>query len=96
MRWSGGVMAQAAEDGARERSEGYARAHGHTFGGVERKADGAISGFCGLKKCNQAGGPSGDFEIGWRSREDAWGQGFAREAAEAAMTAGFEQFGAPH
>ena len=73
MRWLGGVMDQAAEDGARERLEGYARTHGHTFWAVERKADGAILGFCGLKKCNQAGGPLGDFEIGWRLREDAWG-----------------------
>ena len=38
----------------------------------------------------------GDFEIGWRFREDAWGRGYAREAAEASMTAGFEKFGAPH
>ncbi|ODU71935.1 MAG: GNAT family N-acetyltransferase [Novosphingobium sp. SCN 66-18] len=96
MRWLGGVMDQAAEGGARERLEGYAREHGHTFWVVERKADGAILGFCGLKKCNQAGGPLGDFEIGWRLREDAWGQGYAREAAETAMAAGFEHFGAPH
>ena len=29
-------------------------------------------------------------------REDAWGFGYAREAAEAALTVGFETFGAPH
>lgn len=96
MRWLGGVMDEAAEGASRQRLEGRAREHGHTFWAVERKADGAILGFCGLKKADQAGAPIGDFEIGWRLREDAWGQGYAREAAEAAMAAGFEHFGAPH
>jgi RimJ/RimL family protein N-acetyltransferase len=33
-------------------------------------------------------------EIGWRLREDAWGQGYAREAATAALDAAFGAFGA--
>ena len=43
-----------------------------------------------------ASGLLGDFEIGWRLREDAWGQGYAREAASASLDAAFGHFGAPH
>lgn len=101
MRWLGGVMDEKARDAARTRLESYSADHGHTFWIVQRKADGGhlsgeLLGFCGLKRANQEGGPIGDFEIGWRFREDAWGRGYAREAAVAAMRAGFEQFGAPH
>ncbi len=58
--------------------------HGHTFWVVERKEDRAILGFCGLKRCTDKNGPFGMMEAGWRLREDAWGKGYAREAAVAA------------
>jgi RimJ/RimL family protein N-acetyltransferase len=101
MQWLGGVADEQAMKNARERLEGYAHEHGHTFWLVERKADGGHLageqlGFCGMKRANQQGGPIGDFEIGWRLREDAWGKGYALEAAQAAMTSGFEHFGAPY
>ncbi|CAN5205355.1 hypothetical protein BH24PSE1_BH24PSE1_09140 [soil metagenome] len=55
-------------------------------------------GFCGLKRVNSPGGEAlhGDFEIGWRLREDSWGQGFAKEAAIASLDLAFGRFGAPH
>ena len=101
MRWLGGVADEAGMALGRARLESCRREHGHTFWVVERKADGGVLagellGFCGLKRANQQGGPIGDVEIGWRLREDAWGRGYAREAAEASMAAGFETFGAPH
>ncbi|MXO65671.1 GNAT family N-acetyltransferase [Altericroceibacterium endophyticum] len=105
MRWLGGVLEggsnRMTRPAVKERLEGYARDFGFTFWVVERKPDGGhlageILGFCGLKRANQPGGPQGDMEIGWRFREDSWGRGYAREAAEACMEAGFEQFGAPH
>ena len=33
-------------------------------------------------------------EVGWRFREDAWGQGYAKEAAIATLDAAFKRFGA--
>ena len=101
MRWLGGVADEQGMEAGRERIERYRREHGHTFWVVERKEDcghlsGELLGFCGLKRANQKGGPIGDFEIGWRLREDAWGKGYALEAARAAMASGFEHFGAPH
>ena len=101
MRWLGGVLDPAKQQWMRERLEGYQRDHGFTFWVLERKPDGGylsgdIIGFCGLKLSNQEGGPMGEHEVGWRLREDAWGHGYAREAAEASLAAGFERFAAPH
>ncbi|MEL7682259.1 GNAT family N-acetyltransferase [Citromicrobium bathyomarinum] len=94
MRWLGGVCDADKRAGAQDRLLGYQRDHGHTFWVLERKVDGAILGFCGLKRCNQAGGPLGMMEVGWRLREDAWGQGYAREAATASLDLAFERYGA--
>jgi len=95
MRWLGGVMDAAKTAQQLARLRGYAAEHGHTFWVVERRADGEVLGFCGLKRSNQPGGPQGEFEIGWRLREDAWGQGYAREAAQASLEAAFSRFYAP-
>jgi RimJ/RimL family protein N-acetyltransferase len=94
MRWLGGVADDATRAAATARVEGYRKNHGHTFWVIERRADGALLGFCGLKRSNQAGGPQGMMEVGWRLREDAWGQGYAREAAAASLDLAFGRFGA--
>jgi RimJ/RimL family protein N-acetyltransferase len=94
MRWLGGVADAATRAAARARVESYQRDHGHTFWVVERKDDGALLGFCGLKRSNQAGGPQGMMEVGWRLREDAWGHGYAKEAAAASLDLAFDRFGA--
>ena len=98
MRHLGGVQDRAAWDAAKERLDSYQRDHGHTFWIVEKIADGEILGFCGLKRVNaeEAGPITGDFEVGWRLRESAWGQGIAKEAAIAALDLAFGRFGAPH
>ena len=95
MRWLGGVMDDAGRDATIGRVTGCAAAHGHCFWAAERKTDGEILGFCGLKRADAPGSSvTGEMEIGWRFRESAWGQGYAREAASAALTLGFERFGA--
>lgn len=59
--------------------------HGFTFWVVERTADGAAMGVCGLKR-GAPGTPIADqVEIGWRLGADYWGQGYAREAAQASL-----------
>ena len=94
MRWLGGVADEAKRTAAQERLLSYERDHGHTFWAIERKSDGMLLGFCGLKRCNQAGGPVGMMEVGWRLREDAWGQGYAKEAAAASLDLAFARFDA--
>lgn len=68
---------------------------GHTFWALERLEDGAFLGFCGIKTLAAPGiarAITGMPEIGWRLREDAWGQSFAREAAIASLQLGFSRF----
>jgi RimJ/RimL family protein N-acetyltransferase len=100
MRWLGGVMDQAALNATRDRVLACHERHGHCFWLVERKPDGGhlageVLGFCGLKRGDAPDSTfAGGFEIGWRLREDAWGHGYAREAATASLDAAFDRFGA--
>ena len=97
MRHLGGVQSRDVWDAAKARLDGYQRDFGHTFWLLERKDDGELLGFCGLKRVNAEGtGLTGEFEVGWRLRESAWGQGYAKEAAIASLDLAFGRFGAPH
>ncbi len=97
MQWLGGVQPEAALREGIARWRACEAEHGHTFWVVERQADGELLGFCGLKRVNAEGATNaGDMEIGWRLRADAWGHGYAREAAEASLDAAFATFGASH
>ena len=95
MEWLGGVMDADGMAHQRARVEACHAANGFCFWAVERQADGALLGFCGLKRADAPGSSvTGEFEIGWRLREDAWGKGYAREAATAALGLAFETLGA--
>jgi RimJ/RimL family protein N-acetyltransferase len=98
MRWLGGVQPpETLAAGFRARIMTWQSRHGFTFWIVERKADGEILGFCGLKLADDEGSPvEGELEIGWRLREDSWGQGYAKEAAAASLDFAFDEVGAPH
>lgn len=96
MRWLGGVRSREFMSDVAARLAAWQEAHGHTFWVVERKEDGAFLGFCGIKLADDAGSPvEGDYEIGWRLREDAWAKGFAKEAATASLNFAFFRLGAP-
>ncbi|GAA4011022.1 GNAT family N-acetyltransferase [Sphingomonas humi] len=97
MRWLGGVFSPAQMAAARERLDGYQRDFGFTFWAVERRSDDALLGFCGLKRANAPGAEAlhGEVEVGWRLREEAWGQGYAKEAAIASLDLAFGRFAAP-
>jgi RimJ/RimL family protein N-acetyltransferase len=58
---------------------------------VERRADGRLIGFLPLN--HEFGDP--EMEIGWFLVPEAEGQGFAREAAEAARRFAFDRLGLP-
>ena len=98
MRWLGGVKPEAEIRSVIEnRLMRWQRERGFTLWAVERKADGELLGFCGLKIADTDGSPiEGEHEIGWRLREDAWGQGYAKEAAAASLDFAFDTLGAPH
>lgn len=97
MRWLGGVLPPPqAETIIRERIMRWQAERGFTFWVVERRFDHELLGFCGLKIADSPGSTvPGLHEIGWRLREDAWGQGFAKEAATASLDHAFSVLAAP-
>lgn len=97
MRWLGGQQSREEWSAGFNRLRTYQRDLGFTFWIVERRADDEILGFCGLKRTNAPGADpiAGEVEIGWRLREDAWGQGYAKEAAVASLDLAFDRFSAP-
>jgi len=95
MRWLGGVRSEAEQREAIGRIIRWQDERGFTFWALERKADSAMLGFCGLKIADTPGSPiEGMVEIGWRLRADAWGQGYAKEAAIASLEHAFGELGA--
>ncbi len=56
---------------------------------VERKDDGTVAGTILLVPVPDA--PDGAIEIGWHLHPDAWGHGFATEAAKAVLDRAFAQ-----
>ena len=100
MQWLAGVMDEDGKAALIERVTGCRARHGHCFWLVERKHDGGhlsgeVLGFCGIKRADAPDSSiPGEFEVGWRFREDAWGQGYAKEAAAASLNAAFERYGA--
>ena len=92
MRWLGDVQSREEI----ERDVDYfieEEAHrGHTFWVVERKADRAFLGFCGLVRIPDQDCPLiGELEIGWRIRQNEWRNGYAFEAAKATRDYAFER-----
>ena len=80
----GPVMDRTASDALLDRVEAIEAAHGHTFWALERQSDQALIGWCGVIRGN-AGPVAGKAEIGWRLAYEAWGQGYASEAAQASV-----------
>jgi RimJ/RimL family protein N-acetyltransferase len=95
MRWLGGMWSDDVMNAAIARMMRWQEERGFTFWIVERKVDREVLGFCGIKIADTPGSPiEGLHEIGWRLREDAWGQGYAKEAAIASLDFAFERIGA--
>lgn len=63
--------------------------HGYGLWAVELRSDGVFIGFTGLAKVGFDCPIRDDVEIGWRLSRQAWGHGYALEAAKAAMSYGF-------
>lgn len=96
MQWLGGVMSAEDAAAAFDRMTGWHEERGFTFWAAERREDKALLGFCGLKIADApTSSVTGSYEIGWRLREDAWGRGYAREAATASLDFAFARLAAP-
>lgn len=97
MRYLGGVQQPEEWRAAFTRLRGLQADFGHSFWIVEDRASGGILGFCGIKRVNApVTAMTGEHEIGWRLRPEAWGKGIAKEAAIASLDLAFGRFAAPH
>ena len=66
---------------------------GFGFWAAERREDGALLGFVGLDRPRFDAPFMPAVEIGWRLAHGYWGQGYATEAAHAALAHGFGPLG---
>ena len=95
MRYLGGVRTGEEIAKVIERLTRWQEERGFTFWAVERKSDGELLGFCGLKRADDEGNRiKGWVEIGWRLRQSAWSFGYAKEAATASLDFAFQRGGA--
>jgi RimJ/RimL family protein N-acetyltransferase len=88
MEYLGGVMVPERFATFLARSQSSQKDDGFCLWIAERRSDQALLGFCGLRM-GTVGPIDGEVEIGWRLREDAWGQGYAREGAMASLDWGW-------
>ena len=58
--------------------------HGCCFWALERQTDARLIGWCGTIR-GTTGPVAGKPELGWRLASDCWGNGYATEAARAAL-----------
>lgn len=91
MEFFGGVASRDRIDALIDgQMESQAR-DGLSMWAVDWKADGSLAGICGLRRTRAYSGTPVDeeLEIGWRIGERFWGQGVAREAAQASIDWGW-------
>ena len=81
---------QVESDGWIDRQRAHDAQHGFCFWAVELRATRAFIGAVGLVRVGYQAHFTPAVEIGWRVARPAWGQGYAPEAAGAALRFGFE------
>lgn len=89
MEFLGPLQSREETDAALDRQNGFIDSHGYCFWAVERRDDGVLLGFCGLKPGAEGTPIEHGVEIGWRFGFAHWGQGYAREAAAASLDWGW-------
>jgi RimJ/RimL family protein N-acetyltransferase len=87
------ALSRAESDHMVDRILAHWRDDGCGLWAVERTGDGAFLGFTGLAAPGTSPGMPPFVEVGWRFAVDAWGHGYATEAATAAVAWGFDVLG---
>jgi RimJ/RimL family protein N-acetyltransferase len=87
------LLDSAASDALAERCRSLIAQRGWGFWAIELRSTGEFIGFTGLHVPRADLPCSPCVEIGWRLAADHWGQGYATEAARAALRVGFAELG---
>ncbi len=93
MRYFPAPLDRAASDGYIDRMEALFQRQGFGLWALEETATGRFLGFTGLNPMPPGVPGEGGMEVGWRLAAHAWHQGFATEAATAAVGVGFSGAG---
>ena len=93
MRYFPAILDREQSDAAVARFANHIRQHGWGFWAVECRHSGACLGLVGLAHIPDDLPVAPGVQVGWRLVADAWGQGYATEAAEAALAVGFATLG---
>jgi len=87
--WLGGPRNVAESAATLERWREEIARLGHGFWALERRSDARLIGAAGIRPV-YASIPAQGMELAWRLAFDAWGNGYATEAAQAALGFGFD------
>jgi len=88
-RWLGGTLDRAGSDALLDRLNAHITQHGWGAWAVERKSDGRLIGMTGLAPVNEVLPVGPAIEIEWRFIPEAWGEGYATEAARVVLAWAF-------
>lgn len=95
MRFFPGTLDRAASDAMIDRLEERFEAQGFGLWALELAHTGQFIGFTGLNPMPDDVPGAGGMEVGWRLARSAWHQGYATEAATAALDVAFTGVGLP-
>ena len=94
MRYFPKVLTTEESNALVDRLRGIWTDHGYGFAAVRRREDDAFIGMVGVQKVLNPAYPFAPaVEVGWRLAKAFWGQGYASEAARAALAHGFDVLG---
>lgn len=88
-----GLLSRRESDALVDRIEAHFGLHGFGLWAVELRDAACFAGFVGLSVPRFEAHFTPCVEVGWRIAHEHWGQGFATEAATAALAFGFERLG---
>jgi RimJ/RimL family protein N-acetyltransferase len=93
MRYFPGLMTATDSDAFVDRIEARFETQGFGLWALELVETGEFLGYTGLNPMPDGVPGAGGMEIGWRLKRSAWGQGYATEAAHAAVDVAFNGVG---
>ncbi len=88
-----GLLSRQESDAFVGRIDATFRDRGYGLWAIERRSDGAFLGFAGLIDQTFEAPFTPAVEVGWRLAAEAWGNGFATEAAREAVRYAFVECG---